>query len=116
MIKSAVKLVIAFFVMTLVCTIVWDAFVFGRLYYCSDPLWDYLHPKDWVHTINGHPPVIVQHVIAGPTNGIDADIIKEGWSMDRLWHLWYYFVAISIAVSFLLTWIRWIPKRICAGP
>jgi hypothetical protein len=112
MFKSTAKFVIAMFVMTIVCTIVWNTFVFGRLYYCSDPVWDYLHPGDWVHTIDGHPPAVVHYVVAGPRNGFDTDTIKEGWSMTRLLHLWYCFVAISIVISILLAWIRWIPKRI----
>jgi hypothetical protein len=73
---------------------------------------DFLHPGDWVHNINGHPATVVRHVVIGPTNGLDTDTIKAGWSVSRLWSLWYSFVAVSLVISILLAWIRWTPERI----
>jgi hypothetical protein len=110
--KSIAKFIVALSVMTIVCTIVWEVCVFGGLYYCSDPLLDFLRPGDWVHNTGGHPVAIVRQVVIGPTNGLDIDTIKEGWSVNRLWHLWYGFVAVSVVISILLGRIRWIPKRI----
>jgi hypothetical protein len=111
MFKSTAKFVMAMIVMTIVCTIVWEVFVFGRLYYCSDPLLDFLHPGDWVHSVNGHLVAVVPHVVAGPTNGLDTDTIKEGWSVTRLWHLWICFIAVSVVLSILLAQIRWVRKQ-----
>ena len=108
---SAAKFVIFMFVMTIVCSIVWDTFVYGRLYYCSDPLWDYVHPGNWVHNVDGYPVAVVNHVVAGPTNGIDRDTIKAGWNTTRLWHLWFSFVGISMVASILLSWVRWISRE-----
>ena len=118
MLKIVAKFFIALFVMTMICTFVWQKFIYGTLYYCSDPPLDFLNPGDWVHVIDGHPVQVVSHVVAHQLFQVDAsgsswvacDTIKEGWSVTRLWHLWYLFVAISLAISFLLSLVRWLPK------
>src|SRR5450432_1147229 len=111
MFKSAAKFVVVIFVMTIVCTVVWQSFVTDKLYNCTDPAWlDFLSPGDWVHSHDGQPVAFVPVIVGGSMS--DPDTIKQGWSVARLWYLWYSFVAVSVVVSILLAWIRWIPKRI----
>ena len=106
----AAKFVIVMFVMTIVCTIVWQEFVTDKLYNCTDPAWlDFLSPGNWVHSHNGQPVAFVPVIIGGSMS--DPDTIKEGWSVARLWYLWYSFVAVSVVISVLLARIRWIPKQ-----
>lgn len=109
MLKTIAKFVIALFVMTMLCTFVWQRFVYGTLYYCPDPVLDFLSPGNWVHTVNGQPVQIVSHVVISSSWSV-PDSIKQGWSETRLWHLWYLFVAISLAISFMLSLVRWLPK------
>ena len=110
MFKSAAKFVIVMLVMTVVCTFVWQEFVTDKLYNCTDPGWlDFLSPGDWVHVHDGKPVAFVPVIVGGLMS--DPDTIKNGWSIARLWHLWYSFVAVSVVISILLARIRWIPKQ-----
>ena len=110
MFKSAAKFVIVAFVMTIACTIVWQEFVTDKLYNCTDPAWlDFLSPGNWVHIHDGKPVAFVPVIIGGSMS--DPDTIKDGWSIARLWYLWYSFVAVSVVISILLARIRWIPKQ-----
>lgn len=113
------KFVIALFVMTVVCTFAWQEFVYGTLYYCSDPVFDFLNPGDWVHVIAGQPAQVVEHVVvsnhlvqvkghvAGSSSWVALDTIKEGWTVTRLWYLWYAFVGVSLFISTVVSQLRW---------
>jgi hypothetical protein len=111
--KSAAKFIIVMFVMTIVCTIVWQDIVTEYLYdNTDDNIMGYLHPfygDFWIGQV-GFPVVTVQHVVHG--RGMSApDEIKEGWSIPKLWCLWFSFVTVSTVISILLARIRWIPKQ-----
>jgi hypothetical protein len=91
---------------TIAFTFLWERFVADTLYNCTDPGWfDYLFPGDWAHK-----PVSVRHVTGGRSMS-EPDTIKEGWTMTRLWYLWFSVVGISVILSALLAWMPWIPKR-----
>jgi hypothetical protein len=105
-VKCAAKGVIVMFVMTIVCTFVWQEFVTDNLYKCTDPGWlDFLSPGNWVHGQFAIVPIVKARAMSDP------DTIKAGWSISRLWYLWYSFVAVSLVISILLARLRWIPKR-----
>ena len=109
--KSAAKFSFAFFVMTIVCTITWEIFVDTKLYNCpGEGLMDYLAPGDWVHDKQGQPMQIVSQVVLGRSMS-EPDMIKEGWTVTRLWYLWYSFFATSVVISTVLTFVPWIPRR-----
>jgi len=111
MVESAAKFVVVMLAMTVVCTIVWQEFVTDKLYNCTDPGWlDFLSPGNWVHSHDSQPVAFVPVITARPMS--DPDTIKQGWSIARLWYLWYSFVCVSTIISVLLAWVRWIPKRI----
>jgi hypothetical protein len=108
--KRTAKFVVVMFAMTIVCTGVWQCFVTDKLYNCTDPGWlDFLSPGDWVHVHDGKPVALVPVITGGSMS--DPDTIREGWSVARLWYLWYSLVAISVVIGVLLTLIRWIPKQ-----
>jgi hypothetical protein len=98
-------------IMTIACAIAWEAFVDNRLYSCTDPgFFDYLDPGDWVHEHGGLPIKVVPQVV--PTDDMSLpDTIKEGWTVQRLWYLWYAFLGVSLLVSALLARLPWVPRR-----
>jgi protein-S-isoprenylcysteine O-methyltransferase Ste14 len=107
MLKSTVKFVILMFAMTIVSTIVWQQVVVEHIYDCTDDnMAGFLRPGDWVHFYHG--VVYVPHVAHNHSMS-DPDSIRKGWSMTGLWCLWLSFVAVSLAVAFLLARRRWIP-------
>lgn len=107
---AAATLIIVLFVMTIVCTIAWQTCVTDTLYNCTDPGWlDFLSPGDWVHSHDSLTikvvPVITFRSMSEP------DTIKQGWSVARLWCLWYLFVFVSIIVSAFVARRQWHSNR-----
>jgi len=110
--KGAAKFSFAFFVMTVVCTIAWEAFVDNHVYNCTDGgFLDYLSPGDWVHEWEGHPVKVVPKVTLDRDMS-NPDTIQEGWTVTRLWYLWYSFFATSVVISAVLASVPWIPRRL----
>lgn len=111
--KSAAKFVIMMFMMTIVCTIVWQDVVAEYLYDNTDEnMMGFLHPlflDGWIGEGN-HPVIVVQHVVHDRSMA-DPDEIKAGWSIPKLWFLWFSFVTVSAVIILLLSRIRWIPKQ-----
>jgi len=93
---------------TIFCTFVWDKFIADKLYNCTDEVgFDFLQPGNWVH---GDYKTVPQ--IATGRSMSEPDTIKEGWSVPKLWLLWWSFVAASVAISALLAFlICWRKKR-----
>jgi hypothetical protein len=88
--------------MAFVCTWAWDAFVNGKVYYCTDGgTLDFIFVGDWVH----HPESVA-HV--APRSMSEPDEIKDGWSITGLWYLWAAFVAISVFLSALFARLLWL--------
>jgi hypothetical protein len=87
--------------MASVCTWAWDAFVNGKVYYCTDGgTLDFLFVGDWVHS-----PESVAQVV--PRSMSEPDEIKNGWSNTGLWCLWAAFVAVSVFLSALFALTIW---------
>ncbi len=93
----------AFLILMLVCTIscavIWGDFVDGKLYNCTDSIpFGFLHPGDWVHSHNGISVAVVTKIT--PTDPMEKpDSIEEGWSVPKLWLLWWSFVVASVVIS-----------------
>jgi hypothetical protein len=103
------KFGLALLLMSVVCTVAWQNFVFGRLYFCSDALpFEFLFPGDWVHAFDGRAIEVVAQVAPTPYTG-DPDQIKAGWSRAGLWALWLGMAGVSVAVSVGLARVRWWP-------
>jgi hypothetical protein len=110
LIKSLAKFITALFVMSILCTVVWQ-FVGSKLYDCTDDgFLGFTRPGDWVHPFGGHPVSVVYQIVHGRSMS-EPDTIKEGWSVAGLWRLWYDFVLLSLGISMLLAWIPWTPRR-----
>ncbi len=96
-----------FVVITILCDIVWEEFVDGTLYNCTDAAFGYLSPDGWVGG-NNFPVVTVKKVVSGRPLS-EPDELKEGWSVPRLWMVWCSLFTGSFIASFLLASIRWRP-------
>jgi len=67
---------------------------------------EFLHPGDWVHGDYVTVPKI------NPNDSMSMpDSIKQGWSVPKLWLLWWSFVAASVAVSASLASLFFLEKR-----
>lgn len=109
-VKSIAKFLIVLVSMTIVCTIAWQ-FVGERFYDCTDDdILGYLRPGGWVHVWDNHPIVAVHQIVHNRSMS-EPDTIKEGWSVTRLWGLWFSFFAVSFFISLLLARVPWIPRR-----
>jgi asparagine N-glycosylation enzyme membrane subunit Stt3 len=94
-------LLMALLFCTVVCTLVWENLVVGKIFNCTDSLpFNFLNPGDWV---------LGDYVTVAKINPSDPmdkpDSIKEGWSIPRLWLLWGAFVFASVALSASLTFL-----------
>ena len=86
----ASKFVAALLLCTIASTLVWERFVAGTLYDCTDPgFLEFLSPGDWAHIRYG-------------------DTLRTGWSMTSLWWLWYSFVIVSAVISLA---VALLPRR-----
>ena len=87
---KAGKFVAAAFACTIASTVVWECFVAGTIYRCTDQgVLEFLFPGEWAHIHYG-------------------DTLRAGWSMTGLWCLWYSFVIVSAVVSFTFAML---PRR-----
>jgi hypothetical protein len=79
--------------MLFACVWAWDAFVNGKLHFCTDGgAMDFICVGDWVH----HPESVAQ---IAPRAMSEPDEIRSGWSIVGLWCLWLAFVGGSVLVS-----------------
>ena len=88
------KFLAALAVCAVASTLLWEQFVVGTIYHCTDPgFLDFLSPGHW-----GHAPQY-------------GDTIRAGWSMTGLWWLWYSFVIGSVIVSLAFAALPWRFRR-----
>jgi hypothetical protein len=87
------------------CTYAWNNWIAGKLYNCTDSVpFDFLRPGNWVHSHDGISVAVVPKI--NPSDSMDKpDTIKEGWSVLKLWLLWWSFVFASVAVSAVLAFL-----------
>ena len=86
----ASKFVAAMIICTIGSTLIWEQFVAGSIYHCTDPgFLEFISPGHW-----GHAPQY-------------GDTIRAGWSMTGLWWLWYSFVIASVVVSLTFAVLPW---------
>jgi hypothetical protein len=69
-----------------------------------------LSPGNWVHDFGNTHVTIVHQIVTGRSME-EPDTIKEGWSVPKLWCLWWSFVVVSLVVSGLLTFLIWRPRK-----
>jgi hypothetical protein len=105
--RGIAKFIMAFYVMTIVCTIAWEVFVDEKLYNSTDGVVGYWTPGDWVDNWDGQHPIAVVPQIIPDDNMNDPDTIKEGWTAGRLLELWFCFFGSSVAISAILAWLPW---------
>lgn len=107
------KFTVAFLMMAVICTIVWDSVVMENLYNCTDDnAFGFLRPGDWVGAFGTFPIVQVDHITHVSQSMSDPDTIKKGWTVTDLWLVWLSFVAVSLVVSIGLASLPWTPKRL----
>lgn len=104
--RGTAKFVMAFYVMTIICTIAWDFLVDENLYNSTDDVpFSYLYPGHWVGDNNWPVAVVPQIILDGNMN--DPDTIKEGWTETRLWYLWCFSFVTTVIISAALAWVPW---------
>jgi hypothetical protein len=92
---------------TVYCTIAWDKYIADKLYMCTDSVpYVFVHPGDWVHGNYVYAPQSAFF----PRSMSEPDAIKEGWSIPKLWILYWSFVAASVGTSASLAFLIWWPK------
>lgn len=101
-----VKFVAALGVLIIACTVIWESRINGHLYVCTDPgFLDFLDPGDWVHK-----NYVEVDRFDHPRSMSEPDAVLKGWSKERLWFLWYGFVGLSVAISFVVAITPWTRK------
>jgi len=106
---KVMKFVSSMFVMTVICALVWETNVTGKIYCDGDEDFGYLTPGSWVSNWDGQHPIGVVHQIPAVRQYGDPDVIIEGWSIPKLWCLWLSCFGISLVVSSLFAGVQWIP-------
>src|SRR6266540_4583350 len=85
----ATKFLAMLTVCTVASTLLWERFIAGTIYHCTDPgFLEFLSPGDWAHIRYG-------------------DALRAGWSMTGLWGLSYSFVIGSVIVSLIFAVLPW---------
>jgi len=107
-IAGVVKFIASIIVMTIICELAWGTHVTGRIYCDGDDDFGYLTPGNWVSNWDGQHPVAVVHQIPAIRQMDDPDDMIEGWSIPKLWCLWFLFFGISLVVSMLFAWVQWV--------
>jgi hypothetical protein len=70
-----------------------------------------LGPGNWVHDFGNTHVTFVHQIVTGRSME-EPDTILEGWSVPKLWCLWWSFVFASLVVSSLLTMLIWRSRKI----
>ena len=86
--------------MTVLCAVLWKQFLVGNVYDNTDDGdgGGYLFPGHWVGNDEGFPVIVVEHL--KPVRSMsDPDELKAGWSVTRLWFVWWFLLGISTIVS-----------------
>lgn len=87
------------------CSIAWEALFPGKIYYCTDNvLLDYLTPGDWIH---GELEYVDDVPAATDRTMSDPDVLKRGWTVQRLWMAWTTMFGLSLAVGLVLAKFHW---------
>jgi len=105
--KIVLKFSVVAFAMTVLCSMLWDVFVFNRIYTYTDAMpCGFVFPGHWVSDSPDDPVKVVDKVVAAQSLS-DPDEIKRGWSNARIWGLWWGFTATGLCISVMLTRVPW---------
>jgi len=94
-------------IMLVVSAIIWEQNINDKLYHCTDSvgLPDFVLPG-WVHgSVEYVQEIDVRRSMSLP------DEVKEGWSVDGLWYLWFGFLIASAGISCAVASIPWAFRR-----
>jgi hypothetical protein len=109
---QAVIFAVAMMVMAIACEVVWDNCLANRIYLNTDDGdgGGYISPGHWVGNDEGFPVITVPRVIPEHmSDRTNPDELKTGWTMTRLWVVWWMFFGTSLLVSY---WCTTIQRRI----
>jgi len=111
--RLLLKLLIAGSFATDVCTVVWEMELGGKYYHVDDATEicpeGFLEPGEWVDDT-----AVSVKVVGLPTSWTHAidrkfypDHIQEGWTVARLWRVWWWFLAADIGATLGLWLLPW---------
>lgn len=75
-----------------------------HIYHCTDSgpvLFDFISPGKWVHAWK---PIEYVSDFATRRAMTEADVIKVGWSVSRLWLLWSAMAGGCVAIGLWAAW------------
>jgi hypothetical protein len=103
-----VKFLLCIVLLSLGLEVLWETQIGPNLYDCTDECgFGYLMPGEWVHG----KLATASKVMHGRWMG-EPDMIKEGWTVPRLWMLWLACFGGSVALSMSLARTHWIPRHL----
>ena len=98
LLKFSAKFLLLFFLSTIACTWIWSYCITDVLYHCTDSL-----PGDYLSGSFVHGKIAGAFAYTG-------DTIAPGWTLPKLYALWYTFITASLLLSITLALPRWTPK------
>ena len=109
--RVLVKLLIAASFMTDVCAVVWECTISPKYYDVGDIVCQagFLEPGEWVDDTAvpvknvGRPNASNYHM----DGGYYPDQIQGGWTLARLWRVWWCFLAFDVGATLGLALTPW---------
>jgi hypothetical protein len=103
LVAKVATFLITLFACLILGAIIWQILLPGKVYNCTDDnIFGFLRPGDWVHGNYVTVPEI------NPGDSMEKpDSIKEGWSVLKLWFLWWAFILMSIGISSTFLLFSW---------
>jgi hypothetical protein len=88
--------------------IIWQFYFPEKIYDCTDNnLFGFFRPGSWVHGDYVTVPKI------DPNDSMSKpDSIKEGWSVGKLWFVWWAFIVTSVVISASLPLLLFRPEKL----
>ena len=88
--------------------IIWQFCLPEKIYNCTDDnLFGFFRPGNWVH---GDYITVLK---IDPSDSMSKpDSIKQGWSVGKLWFVWWTFIVASLVISVSLLFLFFRPEKL----
>lgn len=80
-------------------SVIWEVNFPGKIYHCTDDVgFGYFLPGDWIHG-DAESLAEVRSATSRPMS--EPDVIREGWSIGKLWLFWSLMFGSSVGLGAL---------------